>query len=226
MKDYFDYLFFGIYPYLAIVICVLVSWIRYEKFPYSWRVGSSLMMTSDKMTRWGFILMHVGIVGVLFGHIVGLFTPESIVLSIMTKEQHQLLAMVAGGTFGVIALAGFVLLLYRRLTNVRIKKTQFKGDLFILSLLVLQCITGLSTLPESAMHMNGQMITYSCEWIQYLYHLDVHSAVIAMSHVPVIIKIHVVLGLTMIASIPFTRLIHIISVPLQYFKLPFQIIRR
>ena len=45
-------------------------------------------------------------------------------------------------------------------------------------------------------------------------------------HVPLFLQLHVLSGLTIFALLPFTRLVHIFSVPLSYVTFPFTIYRR
>ena len=47
-----------------------------------------------------------------------------------------------------------------------------------------------------------------------------------MIHVPLFLQLHVLSGLTIFALLPFTRLVHIFSVPLSYVTFPFTIYRR
>ncbi|HNI38484.1 MAG TPA: respiratory nitrate reductase subunit gamma, partial [Pseudomonadales bacterium] len=51
---------FQIYPYISMAVFFIGSWARYDKAMYTWRTGSSQML-SDKGMRWGSNLFHVGV---------------------------------------------------------------------------------------------------------------------------------------------------------------------
>ena len=38
-------LFFGIYPYVALLICLVGSWARFDLSQYTWKAGSSQMLS-------------------------------------------------------------------------------------------------------------------------------------------------------------------------------------
>ncbi len=96
--------FFGIYPYIALAVCVIGCWVRYDREPYTWRADSSQLM-SKKNTRLANNLFHVGVLGIIGGHFVGLLTPEWLYHHFISSSAKQLLAMVAGGIFGLMCLA-------------------------------------------------------------------------------------------------------------------------
>ena len=223
--SYFNNLFFGIYPYIAIFVCIIGCWIRFDREPYTWKAGSSQMLSSKGM-RLGSNLFHVGVIFVLMGHFVGLLMPESIYHVFISTENKQLLAMVSGGVFGLICLVGLVMLLKRRLTDPRVRATSSKSDIFILVLLLVQLILGLLTIVASASHMDGSVMVLLATWAQSIVTFQSVQAAEAMVTVGAIYKLHVFVGLTMILVFPFTRLVHIISVPVWYLGRRFQIVRQ
>lgn len=64
---------YGIYPYIALTVCILGCWARFDLSQYTWRAGSSQML-NDKGMRVASNLFHVGILVVLFGHFFGMLT--------------------------------------------------------------------------------------------------------------------------------------------------------
>ncbi|MBV1875778.1 MAG: respiratory nitrate reductase subunit gamma [Cycloclasticus sp.] len=223
--SYFNNLFFGIYPYIAILTCVVGSWIRFDREAYTWKAGSSQMLRTKGM-RVASNLFHVGVIFVLMGHFVGLLTPESIYHVFISTENKQLLAMVSGGFFGLVCLVGLVMLLKRRLTDPRIRATSSNSDIFILGLLLVQLILGLLTIVASASHMDGSVMVLLATWAQSIVTFQAVQAAEAMETVGIIYKLHVFVGLTMILVFPFTRLVHIISVPVWYLGRRYQIVRQ
>ncbi|MEW4981955.1 MAG: respiratory nitrate reductase subunit gamma [Cycloclasticus sp.] len=223
--SYLNNLLFGIYPYIAIFVCLLGSWIRFDREAYTWKAGSSQMLNSKGM-RVASNLFHVGVIFVLMGHFVGLLTPEAIYHVFISTENKQLLAMVSGGFFGLICLVGLVMLLKRRLTDPRVRATSSNSDIFILGLLLVQLVLGLLTIIASASHMDGSVMVLLATWAQSIVTFQAVQAAQAIESVGIIYKLHVFVGLTMILVFPFTRLVHMISAPIWYLGRRYQIVRQ
>jgi len=215
--------FFEIYPYLAGTVFLVGSWLRYDYGQYSWRARSSQMLSKNGM-RLASNLFHVGIIGILLGHFVGLLTPHWIYEPFLSAAHKQLLAMIAGGIFGAMTLIGGGLLLKRRLTDARVRATSSAADIMIMTLLVLQALLGLTTIHFSAQHMDGSEMLKLTSWAQSIvtfqggasHHLD---------GVAVIFRLHMVLGMTLFLLFPFCRLVHIWSAPVEYLTRRYQLVR-
>ncbi|SDE11383.1 MULTISPECIES: respiratory nitrate reductase subunit gamma [Kordiimonas] len=225
MSAYLNDFFFGIYPYLAIVIMVMGSILRYDQDPYSWKAGSSQLLRSKGM-RAGSNMFHVGIILLFFGHLVGLLTPESVYHLVMTAAAKQKMAMIAGGIFGTICFIGMTILLVRRLTDPRIRATSKPADIMILLVLYVQLILGLATIPASAQHPDGSSMIALANWAQHIVTFRGGAADFVL-HEPLVFKLHIVLGLTIFVLFPFTRLVHVLSAPIKYiFRSGYQIVRK
>lgn len=216
--------FFGIYPYIALTVCVVGCIIRYDREPYTWKAGSTQLM-SKKNTRLANNLFHVGILGIIGGHVVGLLTPEAIYHSFISSPHKQLVAMVLGGVFGLMCLVGIVMLIHRRWTQPRVAVTGSFWDKAILILLLLQLLLGLISIVVSTGHLDGKTMVALATWIQSGWRLDTIGAYQAIADVNIIYKLHIVLGFTLILLVPFTRLAHAISAPVWYFGRRYQIVR-
>jgi len=217
--------FFGLYPYIAVAICLVACWIRFDRDQYSWKAGSSQFLRSKGM-RVGSNLFHIGIIFILCGHFVGLLTPESIYHHVISTPAKQMTAMVTGGVFGVLCLIGMTILLKRRLTDPRIRATSSKSDIFVLVLLYLQLLLGLSTIFASASHLDGSVMILLGTWAQSIVTLQPVQAAEAIASVNLVYKLHVFLGVSIVLILPFTRLVHIISAPIWYFGRSYQIVRQ
>jgi nitrate reductase gamma subunit len=225
MSSYLNDFFFGIYPYLAIVIMVMGTILRYDQNPYSWKAGSSQLLRSRGM-RVGSNLFHVGIILLFFGHFVGLLTPEPVYHAVMTAATKQKLAMVAGGIFGTLCFIGMTVLIIRRLTDPRIRATSRPADIMILLVLYVQLILGLATIPFSAAHPDGSSMIALANWAQHIVTFRAGAADFVL-HEPLVFKLHIALGLTIFVLFPFTRLVHVLSAPVKYlFRSGYQIVRR
>jgi len=225
MANYLNEFFFGIYPYIAITVFFLGSLIRYDRDQYTWKASSSQLLSKKDM-RLGSNLFHIGIIMLFFGHLAGLLTPQWAYHFLMTAGQKQVMAMTAGGIFGLICLVGMVLLIRRRLLDPRIKATSQAADLPILLILFVQLVLGLLTIPFSAQHLDGSSMVALASWAQHLVTFQGDAASFVAGEAWVF-KLHLVLGLTIFLLFPFTRLVHVWSVPIQYLsRSGYQIVRK
>jgi len=225
LTDFLHQFMFGIYPYIAVLVMVVGSILRYDRDPYSWKAGSSQMLRSKGM-RMGSNLFHVGIILLFFGHLVGLLTPASLYHLVMTPASKQMMAMVAGGIFGGICFIGLSILLHRRLTDKRIRATSSVRDILLLLILYIQLILGLLTIPYSAQHLDGSSMVALANWAQYIVTFRSGAADFIV-HEAWVFKLHLALGLTIFLLFPFTRLVHMLSAPVKYlFRSGYQIVRK
>lgn len=223
--SYLNTLFFGIYPYIAILVCLVGCWIRFDREPYTWKASSSQFLRTKDM-RIASNFFHVGIIFILLGHFVGLLTPQEIYHVFISSENKQLLAMVSGGFFGLVCLVGILMLVKRRLTDPRVRASSSTSDTVILLLLLVQLVLGLLTIIASADHLDGSVMIQLGTWAQSIVTFQAMKAAAAMESVNMIYKLHVVVGLTILLLVPFTRLVHIISAPIWYLGRRYQVVRQ
>lgn len=220
---YLNELIFGYYPYFCVTVFLLGSLIRFDREQYSWKSGSSQLLRQRQL-RIGSNLFHLGILFLLFGHFVGLLTPHVIYESVITPEQKQWVAIVSGGLAGIICFIGLSILLHRRLTDPRIRKTSSVMDIAILALLWLQLVLGLVTLPFSISHSDGSVMLALSEWAQRIVTFRSGAADLVMP-LAWAYKAHLLLGMTLFLVFPFSRLVHIWSAPVTYIFRRYQLVR-
>ena len=224
MSGSFDLFAFQVYPYIALAVLFIGSWARYDRAMYTWRTGSSQMLSSRGM-RIGSNMFHLGVLAILGGHLVGLLTPHSVYEHVITAPQKQLLAMVAGGIFGAVCLVGLVILLVRRLFNPRVRATGTAADTMVLVLLLAQLLLGMYSIVLSTHHMDGSVMILLGEWAQHIVTFR-GGAADFITDVHWVYKAHVLLGMTLVLIAPFTRLVHVWSIPVSYLWRPYQVVRR
>jgi nitrate reductase gamma subunit len=223
--DYLNTLLFGYYPYVAISVFFIGSLARYDRDQYTWRTGSSQFLRADEL-RLGSNLFHIGILLLFVGHFVGLLTPPDVYHALgLSTSAKQILAVVAGGVFGGVCLKGIIILIRRRLTDPRIRATSSRMDIFILLLIAVQLALGLLTLPISLYHYDGANMLLLGEWAQRIVTFR-SGAADQVSEMGIIFKLHLFLGQTLFLVFPFSRLVHVWSVPLGYVTRPYQVVRR
>lgn len=225
MSGYLNTLVFGIYPYIALVVLILGSIMRYDREPYSWRSGSSQLLRRKQLV-WGSVLFHVGVLVIFFGHLVGLLTPIGVFDALgISHGAKQILAIVAGGVAGVMAIIGATMLVHRRLFDARVRAVSSSSDTLVIVLLWIQLALGLATIPISMQHLDGHEMVKFMNWAQgiFTFNPDAAGFVIDASR---IFKAHLFLGLTILLIFPFTRLVHMLSVPVRYVWRPgYQVVR-
>jgi nitrate reductase gamma subunit len=217
---------FGAYPYLAGTIFLAGTWFRFDREQYTWKSDSSQLLSRRSM-RWASNLFHVGIIAIFFGHLVGMLTPHSWFLALGISDlAHQWLAIGAGLVFGLMCLLGASLLIHRRLTNPRIFAVSRRSDLMIIFWITLTLLIGLSTIPVSMIHAakgDSHTMILLTEWVKSVASLSVNPELIR--DVPAVYKTHIFFGMTVFLLFPFTRLVHIFSVPVGYLGRAYQIVR-
>ena len=223
--SFLNHLAFGIYPYIAVLVMVLGSILRYDRDQYSWKANSSQLLRSKGM-RLGSNLFHIGIILLFFTHLVGLLTPESVYHLFMTTEAKQMMAMVGGGILGGICFIGLTILIVRRMTDKRIRATSKTSDILLLWMLYIQLILGLISIYYSAQHLDGSSMVALGNWAQHIVTFRSGAADFIVNE-PWVFKAHLLLGLTIFLVFPFTRLVHMLSVPVKYiFRRGYQIVRK
>jgi nitrate reductase gamma subunit len=220
-----NYIAFGWYPYLCMIVFFVGSLLRFDYDQYSWRSGSSQLLRKRQL-MWGSNLFHIGILIIFVGHLVGLLTPISVFEMLgMTHGFKQGLAIVMGGVAGVALFAGAALLIHRRLTDPRIRRNSSFGDIAVLVLIFAQLLLGIATIPVSLHHMDGGEMIKFMAWAQSIFTLQPGAADLVADAHP-IFKAHLILGMTIFLLTPFTRLVHVWSAPIWYLgRRGYQIVR-
>ncbi|MDA7430012.1 respiratory nitrate reductase subunit gamma [Primorskyibacter aestuariivivens] len=202
--------FFGIFPYIALGVAIMGSIARYDRDPFTWKSSSSQLLRRKQLIV-GSILFHVGLIVITLGHVIGLLTPIQIFDAVgISHGAKQLLAVVAGGIAGVMALVGGGMLFHRRWTDPRIRQTSSFADIAILAMLLAQLVLGLGTVFVSLGHLDGHEMTKFMSWAQGIFTFD-GAAASYIADVALVFKLHLILGMTIILVFPFTRLVHLVS---------------
>lgn len=207
---YLHQFIYGIYPYIALAIFLFGSLARFEREQYTWKSDSSQMLHAGNL-RLGNILFHVGILGLFFGHLVGLLTPVIVWDTVgISHSVKQMIAIVAGGIFGTLCMLGLLILLHRRFTDARISAVTKTGDKVLLLWIFVTLGLGLSTIFESANHSDGHMMVLLMTWAQHIVTFKGDAAEFIVA-APLLFKLHLFMGLSLFVIFPFTRLVHVWS---------------
>lgn len=217
--------FFNVYPYLCLAVFFMGSLARFDRDQYTWKSDSSQLLRAGQL-RWGSNLFHFGILFLFFGHLFGQLTPHAVYELVITAQQKQMLAVVAGGIAGLVCLVGLTMLLHRRLFDARIRHTSHRTDIAVLVILWVQLVLGLVTLPSSLSHVKDpQTMLILANYLQGIatFRPDASLLVGIEWHY----LVHMVLGMTIFLLFPFSRLVHIWSgfATMAYLFRPYQLVR-
>ena len=93
--------FFGVFPYIALTIFIVGSWVRYDNAQYTWKTDSSQLLSKDNVWL-ASNLFHVGILSIFAGHFAGLVLPHGLWIALGVSDMdHQWLAIIAGSVLFV-----------------------------------------------------------------------------------------------------------------------------
>ena len=208
--SYLNQFLFGIYPYICLAVFFVGSLVRFDRDQYTWKSDSSQLLKAGQL-RWGSNLFHIGILGIFFGHVVGLPTPLFVWHALgLTPTAKQILAVVAGGAAGLLCLAGLILLIHRRLTEPRIRINSRPMDMVVLLLFLAQLLLGLFSIFVSLQHLDGEEMIKLMTWVNHILTFRGDAAGYVVD-VALVFKLHLLLGMTIFLVFPFTRLVHIWS---------------
>jgi nitrate reductase gamma subunit len=128
---------------------------------------------------------------------------------------------VIGLSFSILAFAGLSVLLVRRLAVRRVRSVTTTMDWVLLVVLVVQ--VGLGIWIALGYRWGSDWYVYTIvPWLHSLFKLNPKvEYVVAL---PTVVKIHAVLGFGLIALFPFTRLVHVVTVPVTYLWRSYQVV--
>src|SRR5699024_11441616 len=101
------------------------------------------------------------------------------------------------------------MLLHLRMSNPRISNTSSPSDIFILVLIVIHLVLGLSTIFVSAQHLDGVEMVKLMKWAQGIIYFGSNPAA-HLEGVNILFKLHIIVGLLIFAAVPFPRLVLLI----------------
>ncbi|OON81765.1 respiratory nitrate reductase subunit gamma [Streptomyces tsukubensis] len=217
-------LLWGALPYIAFVLLVAgIVWrYRYDKF--GWTTRSSEIYES-KLLKIASPLFHYGILFVLAGHLLGLFVPASWTDAVGADEHvYHLFSLYGGTAAGVLTLAGIAMLLYRRRTKAPVFRATTVNDKVMYLFLVAALVLGMwAKIAHSSLTEGYDYRGTIAVWARSLFTLQPEIG--RMDGVPLLYRVHAVVGMVLIALVPYTRLIHMFSAPVQYLFRPYIVYR-
>ena len=212
-----DQFLWVIFPYITLTIFVLGHIYRYNTDQIGWSAKSSEIM-EKRLLRWGSPLFHYGIIFAFFGHVAGVLIPKWVYELLMVPDElYHFGAVFIGGLVGVIALVGLVILMIRRMTVSRVRLFTERVDWITIIVLLLVVFQGVYVTVIRNFLVGGFDYRSTIgPWFRSLFTFSPNPEL--MVAVPVSFQIHVLLAFLLFAMWPFTRLVHLWSLPLEYLK--------
>jgi nitrate reductase gamma subunit len=218
-------LLWGVLPYLVALTLIggLIWRYRYDQF--GWTTRSSQLYES-KLLRIASPLFHYGLFVVLMGHLLGLLIPKSWTDLVVSQETYHMVALGAGTVAGIATLVGIGLLIYRRRTTGPVFLATTRNDKLMYVVLTAAIVLGMIATLTGGHYPSGEEHNYRetvSIWFRSL--LVFSPDVEAMAESTWQFQVHVLIGLSLIALVPFSRLVHAFTVPLHYLFRPYVVYR-
>lgn len=210
-----DTILFVALPYLALFICVFGSIYRIRTQPFSYSSLSSQFLES-KGLMWGSLPWHIGITVILLAHVVAFLVP-GLWQSLMSNQTVLMAVESIGLGLSFLCLLGLIVLAVRRLTSSKVQAVTSTMDLVVIFLLLLQVGLGAAI----AVHCRWGSSWCSGTTTPYLWSILLLQPDTTHIHdLPLLVKAHIVSAWLFLLVIPFSRLLHMFAVPLEYLVRP------
>lgn len=204
-----------VYPYIALTVMILGLLYRFAFRQASWAAPSTEIF-ERKWLRIGSTVFHYGIIFAFIGHVMGVLIPRSVYHAMgVSDETYHVFAIVGGGLAGIMVVLGLVVLLIRKLMNRRVRAHAGFADYFAVILLLIVAANGTyMTIVYNTTVVAYEYRTTIGPWFRSLlaFRPDYHL----MDTVPLLFQMHVITAFLLFASIPFTKLVHMFSLPVRY----------
>jgi len=214
-------LLFDVLPYVALALAVAGTIWRWRTRPFTVSSLSSQLLERRKLF-WGSVAFHWGITILLLAHLAVLILPRG--LARWNQAPARLHALeITGVALGVWALVGLSILIFRRLSDPKVRAVTSRMDLIVLAVLAVQMVTGLWIAVGyrfGSLWAPAVFVPY----VRSLLSLQPRSELVAS--LPLIPRLHLLAFFVLLAALPFSRLVHILSLPFGYLGRPWQIVLR
>ncbi len=210
---------FVAFPYVAMIVFVVGVAFRYREMGFKVSSLSSQFLESKKLF-WGVIPFHFGLLMLFLGHLTAFLMPET-TLAWNSEPARLIIIEVAAFIFGMSVLVGLLTLIWRRLTNERLKMVTTRMDIAVELLLLSQIIMG-CWIALGYRWGSSWFASDLTPYLWSLFKLQPETAVVFV--LPWIVKLHIFGAFLIVFMVPFSRLIHFVVIPLHYLTRPHQVV--
>lgn len=215
MNSRLDVLLWIALPYVCVTIFLVGHAVRFRYGQRTWTARSTQLLES-RLQRWGSPLFHFGALAAIGGHVVGLLIPESWTEAVgITDDMYHYLALVGGLTAAALIITGLGILLLRRGANASVRGTTSRMDLVMFAVLIVAIGTGTwATLGENLILGTYEYRETVAPWFRGIFSFQPEPQY--MVGAPLVFQVHAVTAFLLFALWPFTRLVHVWSIPVVY----------
>jgi nitrate reductase gamma subunit len=208
-------LIFIVLPYVALALVLFVTPYRYLSNRLTWSAYSTQFLEQEKL-YWGSNPWHYGIIPVLIAHLAGVIAPGP--MKVLLANQRTLILLESIGLgLGLFALFGCLVLMARRAQTPLLKPVTSAVDWVLLVLLTVQAASGVYL---------GLFMRWGSQWylhtaVPYLHSLLVFNPQIEfVADFPLVFKMHAAGAFLIVALLPFTKLVHLLYLPVAFLRDP------
>jgi nitrate reductase gamma subunit len=208
---YFDNLLLVGLPYASLTLFIVGLIHRYRVHNANC-VSPSSQFLENKNHFWALVPFHYGVLGVLLLHFMALLLPQVVLYWVSNPIRLYVLEL-GSLVLGFLASLGILTGILRRLSNVRLKKLTGRMDWLVFGLVAVQVLSGVLV---AVFHPWGAawFAAAATPYLKSLLFLRPENGYVMEA--PLLIRLHLANAFLIIALLPYTRLIHIVLVPLAY----------
>jgi len=215
-----DLVLFVAVPYMTLLLAIGAAIYRYRTDRFSYSSLSSQFLENRKLF-WGSVPFHWGLLAVLAAHLLGVFFP-SWVAAFNGVTLRLYFMEVTGLAFALLALVGLINLIVRRLGDSKLQAVTSPMDIVVLLLLLVSLLSGIGI---------ALFYRWGSDWYWQMAAPYIWSLVLLrpepqyMASLPVLVQVHVLNFFLLLLVFPFSRLVHVVTVPIAYLWRPVQLVR-
>ena len=206
---------FIVLPYAAMVLFLFVTPYRYFSNRLTWSAYSTQFL-EQKALYWGSNPWHYGIIPVVLAHLMGVIAPGPMKVLLANRQTLILLESIGLG-LGLFALFGCLVLMVRRAQTPLLRPVTSAVDWVLLFLLTIQAATGVYM---------GLFMRWGSQWYLHTAVPFFHSLLVFNPRIefvadfPLVFKLHAAGAFLIVALLPFTKLVHLLFLPIGFLKDP------
>ena len=213
--NYIDNFILIVLPYLALATFLIGSIYRYRSRKFQVSSLSSQFLEGRKLF-YGSVPFHWGVLFIFCGHLIAFLVPRT-VLAWNSQPVRLLILEISAFIFGISMLVGLVNLFIRRYTTPRLYPVTNKMDFVVYVLLILQTFTGL-WIAYNFRWGSSWFSTLLSPYLNSIFKLNPDITAVVL--LPWTVKLHIAGAFIIIGILPFSRLIHMLVLPLNYIWRP------
>ncbi len=215
----FEILLFVVFPYVAVIVAILMSLYRYytNRFTYS---SLSSQFLENRTLFWGSPAWHYGILLILGAHLLAMLFPKTWG-NLIANQVRLYVLEITGLALALVTVVGMTLLIVRRIRSPRVLSVTSGMDWLLLATLLTQVALGFWIALVYRWGADWYLHT-AVPWMTSLLVFD--PQIQYVTALPWVVKLHILGGFFIILLIPFTRLVHAFTYPITYLWRPYQVV--